>query len=214
MKRPCTRRSSSGWARTWAIARRPSRRRCGSSPRAASSTRLRSSDWLTEPVGGPPQGFFLNAVVAGDTALEPAPLLAACLAIERELGRVRTVRNGPRTIDVDILFHGTQQDRAAGARGAAPTPSRAALRAGAARGDRARASCTPCSGRPRPSCSLSAPIVRRCGVSPRHGRRGDEVPPPRGRGPDRRRQDDGRRAAGEAPRGRDACSRTGRRTRS
>ena len=69
-------------------------------------TRLRSSDWLTEPVGGPPQGFFLNAVVAGETSLEPAPLLAACLAIERELGRVRTVRNGPRTIDVDILFHG------------------------------------------------------------------------------------------------------------
>jgi 2-amino-4-hydroxy-6-hydroxymethyldihydropteridine diphosphokinase len=72
-------------------------------------TRLRSSDWLTEPVGGPPQGFFLNAVVAGDTALEPAPLLAACLAIELELGRVRTIRNGPRTIDVDILFHGTHR---------------------------------------------------------------------------------------------------------
>jgi 2-amino-4-hydroxy-6-hydroxymethyldihydropteridine diphosphokinase len=72
-------------------------------------TRLRSSDWLTEPVGGPPQGWFLNAVVAGETSLEPAPLLAACLATEQELGRVRTVRNGPRTIDVDILFHGAQQ---------------------------------------------------------------------------------------------------------
>ncbi len=72
-------------------------------------TRLRSSDWLTEPVGGPPQGFFLNVVVAGETSLEPAPLLAACLATEQELGRVRTVRNGPRTIDVDILFYGARQ---------------------------------------------------------------------------------------------------------
>jgi 2-amino-4-hydroxy-6-hydroxymethyldihydropteridine diphosphokinase len=72
-------------------------------------TRLRSADWLTEPVGGPPQDWFLNAVVAGETALEPALLLAACLATERELGRVRTVRDGPRTIDVDILFHGTHR---------------------------------------------------------------------------------------------------------
>jgi 2-amino-4-hydroxy-6-hydroxymethyldihydropteridine diphosphokinase len=72
-------------------------------------TRLRSSDWLTEPVGGPPQGWFLNVVLAGETALEPAPLLAACLATERELGRVRTMRDGPRTIDLDILFHGTQR---------------------------------------------------------------------------------------------------------
>jgi 2-amino-4-hydroxy-6-hydroxymethyldihydropteridine diphosphokinase len=71
--------------------------------------RLRSSDGLTAPGGGPPQGWFLNAVVAGETPLEPAPLLAACLATERELGRVRTVRDGPRTIDVDILFHGTQR---------------------------------------------------------------------------------------------------------
>jgi len=72
-------------------------------------TRLRSSDWLTEPVGGPPQGFFLNAVVAGETSLAPELLLAACLETERELGRVRTVRDGPRTIDVDILFHGRQR---------------------------------------------------------------------------------------------------------
>jgi 2-amino-4-hydroxy-6-hydroxymethyldihydropteridine diphosphokinase len=71
--------------------------------------RLRSSNWLTEPVGGPPQGWFLNAVVGGETALEPLPLLAACLATELELGRVRTSRNGPRTIDVDILFHGMQR---------------------------------------------------------------------------------------------------------
>jgi len=73
------------------------------------ATRLRSSDWLTEPVGGPPQGWFLNLVVAGETSLEPAALLAACLATEHELGRVRTLRNAPRTLDVDILFYGDRQ---------------------------------------------------------------------------------------------------------
>jgi 2-amino-4-hydroxy-6-hydroxymethyldihydropteridine diphosphokinase len=64
-----------------------------------------SSLYLTEPVGGPPQGWFLNAVADGETALSPEALLAACLAVELELGRVREVANGPRTIDVDILFY-------------------------------------------------------------------------------------------------------------
>jgi 2-amino-4-hydroxy-6-hydroxymethyldihydropteridine diphosphokinase len=67
---------------------------------------LLSSLFLTAPVGGPPQGLFLNAVAAGETALSPEELLAACLAIERELGRVRTEPNGPRTIDIDILLFG------------------------------------------------------------------------------------------------------------
>jgi 2-amino-4-hydroxy-6-hydroxymethyldihydropteridine diphosphokinase len=64
-----------------------------------------SSLYLTEPVGGPPQGWFLNAVADGETALSPEALLSACLAVELELGRVREVANGPRTIDVDILFY-------------------------------------------------------------------------------------------------------------
>ena len=68
---------------------------------------LLSSLYLTEPVGGPPQGYFLNAVAAGETQLSPEALLASCLGVERELGRVRTEPNGPRTIDVDILFMGT-----------------------------------------------------------------------------------------------------------
>lgn len=68
--------------------------------------RLVSSLYLTEPVGGPPQGLFLNAVAAGATAAAPEALLADCLAVERELGRVRGEPNGPRTIDVDILFYG------------------------------------------------------------------------------------------------------------
>jgi 2-amino-4-hydroxy-6-hydroxymethyldihydropteridine diphosphokinase len=69
-------------------------------------TTLRSSLWLTAPVGGPPQGPFLNAVAGGETELGPEALLEACLATEREMGRVRVERNGPRTIDVDILFFG------------------------------------------------------------------------------------------------------------
>jgi len=67
---------------------------------------LLSSLYETQPVGGPPQGFFLNAVAAGETRLRPEQLLAACLAVELELGRVRREPNGPRTIDVDILFFG------------------------------------------------------------------------------------------------------------
>jgi 2-amino-4-hydroxy-6-hydroxymethyldihydropteridine diphosphokinase len=73
------------------------------------SARSRSSIWLTEPVGGPPQGWFLNAVVGGETALGPELLLAACLDVEREMGRVRSTPNGPRTIDLDLLFHGGQR---------------------------------------------------------------------------------------------------------
>jgi 2-amino-4-hydroxy-6-hydroxymethyldihydropteridine diphosphokinase len=72
-------------------------------------TTLRSSLWLTAPVGGPPQGAFLNAVAAGETTLSPEALLSACLETEREMGRVRTVRNGPRAIDVDILFYGAER---------------------------------------------------------------------------------------------------------
>jgi 2-amino-4-hydroxy-6-hydroxymethyldihydropteridine diphosphokinase len=66
----------------------------------------RSSSWLTEPVGGPPQGFFLNAAARVTSDLSPRELLEACLRVEREMGRVRTVRNGPREIDVDLLLYG------------------------------------------------------------------------------------------------------------
>jgi 2-amino-4-hydroxy-6-hydroxymethyldihydropteridine diphosphokinase len=70
------------------------------------ATLVRSSTWATEPVGGPPQGWFLNAAVGGETALSPDALLEACLETERALGRVRVERNGPRTIDVDVLLFG------------------------------------------------------------------------------------------------------------
>jgi 2-amino-4-hydroxy-6-hydroxymethyldihydropteridine diphosphokinase len=66
----------------------------------------RSSVYETEPVGGPGQGPYLNAVVRADTALDPARVLASCLEVERDVGRVRGVRNAPRTLDLDLLLYG------------------------------------------------------------------------------------------------------------
>ena len=65
-----------------------------------------SAVYETEPVGGPPQGPFLNQAIGGDDALPARALLAACLEIEQQLGRVRRERNGPRTLDLDILLYG------------------------------------------------------------------------------------------------------------
>jgi 2-amino-4-hydroxy-6-hydroxymethyldihydropteridine diphosphokinase len=61
----------------------------------------------TEPVGLAGQRWFLNMAVEAKTALFPMQLLARTAKIERELGRVRTVPNGPRTIDIDILLYGS-----------------------------------------------------------------------------------------------------------
>ena len=72
-------------------------------------TTRRSSIWKTQPVGGPPQGWFLNAVVEGETSLGPEELLQSCLDTERAMGRVRGERNGPRLIDVDILLFGDER---------------------------------------------------------------------------------------------------------
>jgi 2-amino-4-hydroxy-6-hydroxymethyldihydropteridine diphosphokinase len=67
---------------------------------------LRSSRvYETTPIG-PAQPDFLNVVVEVETALEPGELLAACAEVERELHRVRGIRWGPRTIDVDVLAYG------------------------------------------------------------------------------------------------------------
>ncbi|MDP9297172.1 MAG: 2-amino-4-hydroxy-6-hydroxymethyldihydropteridine diphosphokinase [Actinomycetota bacterium] len=60
--------------------------------------------WETDPVGGPPQPDYLNAVVEVRTALRPDALLAACHRVEAALGRVREAEWGPRTIDVDVLL--------------------------------------------------------------------------------------------------------------
>ena len=65
-----------------------------------------SNVYETAPVGGPPgQPDYLNAVVKIETRRSPHDLLAGCLAIERDLGRQRSVPDGPRTIDIDILLY-------------------------------------------------------------------------------------------------------------
>lgn len=51
------------------------------------------------------QPLFLNAVCKGSTTLSPLELLRACKQIEDALGRMKTIRYGPRTIDLDILFY-------------------------------------------------------------------------------------------------------------
>lgn len=61
--------------------------------------------YLTEPVGGVTQDWFLNCAVEVETMLDPAELFVRLKAIERQLGRTTTVKNGPRPIDIDILFY-------------------------------------------------------------------------------------------------------------
>ena len=61
----------------------------------------------TEPVGGPPgQGRYLNAAAVLETSLDPFALLTVLQAIEARFGRVRTVRWGERTLDLDLLLFG------------------------------------------------------------------------------------------------------------
>ncbi len=63
----------------------------------------------TAPVGGPPQSDFLNAVVAVDTELTPHELLDIAHRVEAAAARVREVRWGPRTLDVDVLLVGDER---------------------------------------------------------------------------------------------------------
>ena len=64
----------------------------------------------TEPVGGPEgQGRYLNCVVRVETALGARDLLALAQRLERAAGRMRSVRFGPRTLDVDVLLVGDEE---------------------------------------------------------------------------------------------------------
>jgi len=65
-----------------------------------------SSLYDSEPVGEPDQPNFLNAVAELETELTARQLLWNLLLIERRLGRTRTRRWGPRTIDLDLLLYG------------------------------------------------------------------------------------------------------------
>jgi 2-amino-4-hydroxy-6-hydroxymethyldihydropteridine diphosphokinase len=62
----------------------------------------------TEPVGNTEQDWFLNCVVEIETDIDPKHLLSLFKSIERTLGRIKTTKNGPRTIDIDILLYGNR----------------------------------------------------------------------------------------------------------
>ena len=66
-----------------------------------------SSVYKTEPQERRSQHWFLNAAVEAETDLFPRQLLARIAKIEQQLGRRRMIANGPRTIDIDILFYGS-----------------------------------------------------------------------------------------------------------
>jgi len=63
-----------------------------------------SSIYETDPIGYEDQSAFLNMVVKIRTSLSPLPLLELLQEIERECGRKRDIRWGPRTLDLDILL--------------------------------------------------------------------------------------------------------------
>lgn len=65
-----------------------------------------SALYETPPWGNTDQPRFLNAAVRIETDLEPRAFLDAILSVERELGRERAERWGPRLIDIDILLYG------------------------------------------------------------------------------------------------------------
>ena len=65
-----------------------------------------SSLYETEPVGMRDQREFMNLVCEIACRLEPEQLLECCQRVESQMGRRRTHRNGPRIIDIDIVFFG------------------------------------------------------------------------------------------------------------
>lgn len=71
----------------------------------------RSGWWETAPVPLSDQPWYVNGVVAVDTRLPPEDLLARLHGIEAEMGRVRTVANAPRVIDLDLLAYGQEVRR-------------------------------------------------------------------------------------------------------
>lgn len=79
--------------------------------RALPGTRVVAASPIEEttPLGGPPQGLYLNQMVLVATELTPQQLLEACLAIEQAFGRERRERWGPRTLDLDIVRYGDRE---------------------------------------------------------------------------------------------------------
>lgn len=73
--------------------------------RADTTVNKVSSIYETAPVGYTDQADFLNIVISIQTTLSAQELLMICQGIEQELGRERTIRWGPRTVDLDILLY-------------------------------------------------------------------------------------------------------------
>ncbi len=65
---------------------------------------MRSGIYETEPVGYARQDNFYNCVLLVDSLLEPNEMLGLCLGIESGFGRKRGIANGPRILDIDVLF--------------------------------------------------------------------------------------------------------------
>ena len=80
-----------------ALAQLPQSRLCAS-----------SSLYRTAPVGLAGQPDFINAVAEVATELDPDRLLDELFAIERRFGRIRAEKNGPRTLDLDLLLYDTE----------------------------------------------------------------------------------------------------------
>lgn len=67
----------------------------------------RSSLYVTQPVGGPPQPDYVNAVCVIDSDLPASDLLDLLHGIEKSMGRVRNEKWGPRVIDLDLIQYGS-----------------------------------------------------------------------------------------------------------
>jgi 2-amino-4-hydroxy-6-hydroxymethyldihydropteridine diphosphokinase len=69
----------------------------------------RSSLYKTQPIGYTKQDWFINLVIKVETEMDAPALLCSLKEIETRLGRVKTLRWGPRAIDLDILFFNDHQ---------------------------------------------------------------------------------------------------------
>lgn len=68
-----------------------------------------SSIYETQPVGYAKQDDFYNLVCLVESRFEPHEILGACMGIEAGFGRTRSIKNGPRIIDIDVIFAENQK---------------------------------------------------------------------------------------------------------
>lgn len=80
-------------------------------PEIGVTVQRRSRWWTSAAWPDPTDPPFLNGVALVETALEPEALMAALAGLEAAMGRVRSVRNAPRTLDLDLIAHGRRTGR-------------------------------------------------------------------------------------------------------